>query len=329
MFQIHTRIVGLTLAVLAAMGVDTRARADFLVSVSNNAGTRNEVLRYTDSGTYVGVFASGGGLNTPEGLSYGPDGNLYVASYGTGAVLKYNGATGAFISTFASDATMTNSVIGLAFGPDKNLYVSNYNAGTASIEKFNGTTGALIGTFVPNGTHGLSGPLDIKFDSSGNLLVSSSGSNQVLKFDTGGNFYQVAASGNGLNFPDGLALKSSNDLFVSSSFGDQILKFSSLGAFQGVFATLAKGSSPIGLLLRPDGHLLVSANGPGTVLDYDASGNLVGTYGLAQMGGAATPGYPTYIIAFVPEPSSVALAGLGGGVLLLGAAWRRRRGAAA
>lgn len=52
---------------------------DLLVSSS----ATDNVLRYDAAGTFVGEFASGGGLDTPTGLDFGPDGNLYVCSQDT------------------------------------------------------------------------------------------------------------------------------------------------------------------------------------------------------------------------------------------------------
>ena len=40
------------------------------------------------------MFASGGGLNQPEGLAFGPDGNLYVSSFNTNEVLRTMGQQG-------------------------------------------------------------------------------------------------------------------------------------------------------------------------------------------------------------------------------------------
>jgi hypothetical protein len=36
------------------------------------------------------------------GVGFGPDGNFYVASAGTGQILRYNGTTGAFLGAFVT-----------------------------------------------------------------------------------------------------------------------------------------------------------------------------------------------------------------------------------
>ncbi len=53
---------------------------------------------------------------------FGPDGHLYVNSEHTNNVLRYDGATGAFIDVFASGGGIDESE-GIGFGPDGNLYV--------------------------------------------------------------------------------------------------------------------------------------------------------------------------------------------------------------
>ncbi len=63
-------------------------------------------MRYDGStGAFIDEFISppnNGGLGSPTGLIFGPDGNLYVSSIDTRQILRYNGATGAFIDAFAS-----------------------------------------------------------------------------------------------------------------------------------------------------------------------------------------------------------------------------------
>jgi hypothetical protein len=307
------------LAWMAVLALGGSARAGFLVSSSNS----NQVLQYTDTGAFVGVFAQGGGLSSPQGLAFGPNGDLYVASFDTGQVLEYNGQTGAFVKVFATSPTLTDSVIGLHLGPDNNLYVSEYNsgAGQPAIEKFNGTTGASLGTVVPFGAGGLSGQLDFSFDKTGSIYVSSSNTNQVLEYSPSGTFLGVFIAGNGLNFPDGQSRDAADDTYVSSSFSDQVLKFDAAGQFLGVAASLSPNSSPVGNLLESNGHLLVSANFRDQVQIFDSSGSLLGT---TVGGGLASPTYLVEVAnAAVPEPSSFVLAGLGL-VAVGGTAWRRR-----
>jgi hypothetical protein len=61
------------------------------------------VQRYDGTtGAFIDIFGSGGGLDGPIGLTFGPDGNLYVSSAGTDQVLRYDGTTGTFIDAFVS-----------------------------------------------------------------------------------------------------------------------------------------------------------------------------------------------------------------------------------
>ena len=331
----HRNPVKVALAVVCAvLGVETRARADFLVSVSNNAGTVNRVDRFTNAGGYVGPFVTegSGGLITPEGLAYGRDGNLYVAGFTTGAVLKYNGQTGASLGTFATDPQMTNSVLGLRFGPNGNLYVSDYNGTTSAVQEFNGVTGAKINTFnVAPGSGGLSGPVDINFTPGGDLLVSSSNTNEVLRYNaTTGAFIGkfVLAGSLGLNFPDGQLITSNNFFLLSSSFSNNILRFDINGNPINSFA-LPAGSVPVGLLEQPSGNILVAANATHSILALNPiNGAVLGTFNV-PLSGSGAQGFPTYLANFqaIPEPSSFVLAGLGA-LGLFGAAWRRRAVAA-
>ena len=89
-----------------------------------------EVIRYNGtSGSFIDVFASGGGLSTPKDLVFGPDGNLYVTSNSNDKVKRYSGTTGTFIDTFvASGSGGLDQPQGLVFGPDDNLYVTSQNS---------------------------------------------------------------------------------------------------------------------------------------------------------------------------------------------------------
>ena len=131
----------------------------------------HNVLEYQSDGTFVGIFvaSSSGGLDGAAGISFGPDGNLYVASYGSSEILRYDGATGAFIDAFVSAGTAGISApLGLTFGPDGDLYVAS--RGANGILKFDGTTGAHDATFV---TNAVADAEDITIGPDGNLYLAS------------------------------------------------------------------------------------------------------------------------------------------------------------
>ena len=79
------------------------------------------------TGALIDKFAVGGGLFRPYGLAFGPDGLLYVSSFRSDQILRYDGLTGEFVDVFAeSDGTNEglNGPNGLLFGPDGKLYVT-------------------------------------------------------------------------------------------------------------------------------------------------------------------------------------------------------------
>jgi DNA-binding beta-propeller fold protein YncE len=114
--------MNVVVAVAALIGlppaVAERADADVLVSSSGNGA----VQRYDETTkAFLGTFASGSGLTQPTGLTFGPDGNLYVGNFLPGGVERFDGLTGAHIDHFTKGGNTTGT-FGLTFGPDKDLY---------------------------------------------------------------------------------------------------------------------------------------------------------------------------------------------------------------
>jgi hypothetical protein len=78
----------------------------------------DSVLRFHGTtGAFLGTFATGGGLDAPSGLAFGPDGNLYVSGFVSNNVVRYNGLTGAAIGVFASGGGLEGTTY-LIFTPE-------------------------------------------------------------------------------------------------------------------------------------------------------------------------------------------------------------------
>src|SRR5687768_6559263 len=139
-----TFLISLFLVVLFA----TEARSAILVA----SYASDQILRYDESdGSFLGVFASGSGLDGPVGMTFGPDGNVYVAAEPLGSVFRFNGVSGAFIDQFVAPGSGgLQSAHDVRFGPDGHLYVSSQI--DHAVFRFDGSTGAFIDQFVSAGS---------------------------------------------------------------------------------------------------------------------------------------------------------------------------------
>jgi DNA-binding beta-propeller fold protein YncE len=205
------------------------------------------------------VAAGSGGLSSPVGITLGPDGNVYVAG-NNGAVLRYNGTTGAYINTFVSQGSgglgFSGIQAGVTFGPDGNLYVTS--AATNQVLEYNGSTGAFMQPFVSAGSGGLTSPLGLTFGPDGNLYVTShddsTGLNGVLR-------YQGPAGAS-----PGSPLPGSGESWAAA-------------AFTPIFAPQATdGDEPRQPIFGPDGNLYVDGGNTQGINRYDGTtGAFLGT----------------------------------------------------
>lgn len=222
------------------------------------------------------------GLSSPVGMAYDASGNLYIANWSAGTVLRF--ASGGQRTVFAKGLRGPS---GLAISPSGDIYVASYSEDL--VWRF--TTAGKQSVFV----RGLATPAGLSFDARGRLLIANRRTNQILAAHPDGKI-EVAAEG--LQTPVGAVELPNGDLLVSNisggislvsgsphartinsdlvSPGPGIVRAGADSAYvvdyggttvsrvdrKGQRTVIADGlNSPVGLALAPDGSLTVATWG--------------------------------------------------------------------
>ena len=253
--------------------------------------TQNDILKFASPGTGTVFVPSGQTWSPmqPTGLTFGPDGNLYVVGTGNGQVLRFNGSTGA--PDGQPQPLIQNSVFttgpgfsdaqGIAFGADGNIYVTNDN----NVSQFNGTTGVFIHNFTllsnnPQQSNpffaGITlGPGGILYVADENGSQSENFGDSILRLDPTNlaNPFStfVPSNSDGMQGPTGVTFGPDGNLYVASpavtrASGGIVRRFSgTTGAFIDEFVSPVPANNgglnfPQGLVFGPDGNLYVSSS---------------------------------------------------------------------
>lgn len=301
--SVFTLLGAFSLAVaLVAATPQAHAQEIFVTSYDSSL-----VQHFNIAGASLGVFASSG-LSLPYKPVFSPiTGDLYVASYLTNSVVRYNATTGAVVQTI-TDGMRNPS--GLTFDSSGNLLVLNNSRG--DITRYDGTTGAFLGTF----TTGLFNSYNITLGPDGDIYAVEGGNARIMRISgiSGGLLGPFATTN--MSQPVEATFGPDGNMYVSDQGNESIMRYNGIsGAFIDTFSSRGLLLDPQGIVFAPDGRLLVANYNGDNIVAIDSAGNQsVFATGINGPNGITIRG----VAAAAPEPATFALLALGTGGLIFG-----------
>src|ERR1700742_773976 len=233
--------------------------------------------------------------STPEGLTVGPDGNIYVTTFGFNA----NGPIAAGNSVLyvispkgdlVRQGNIANSsphTLGLAFNPFNNfLLVLDFGSGTVlHVDPRTGASTRFIGPIANSGLNALT------FDRLGNVYISDSFNGVIWKTGpTGGIFTAwnsdpLLSPGTGLPPPFGANgvefNKAGNTLFVANTATHQIIQIPmNPDGTAGVASIFTTGlNAPDGIAIDDQDNLWICENQGDDIVVVDKTGKVIAKLG--------------------------------------------------
>ncbi|MDH3770798.1 MAG: NHL repeat-containing protein, partial [Nitrospirota bacterium] len=197
----------------------------------------------------------------------------WTINWGDGTIDTVAGNPPSVTHTY-TNLGFTNNILASATDEDGTFLQNDLVVGSLVVNsefRFAANTGS-DSTFGTSGD-GLDDPAMAIVGPDGNFYVTSSGSNDVLRYAQNGTFIDVFTSGGSLNTPVALTFGADGNLYVASINTDEVQRFDgTTGAFIDVFNAGGSGlDGPTGLTFGADGNLYVSSWNNGGVYRFDGT----------------------------------------------------------
>jgi sugar lactone lactonase YvrE len=233
--------------------------------------------------------------NHVEGLTVGPDGNIYVSTFGfntqsepPGPALLFVFSPNGKLVTKVNIANSTAHTLGLGFNPvSHDLLVIDFGAGTVlRVDPHNGNSGVFMGPIANSGLNALT------FDKAGNVYVSDSFNGKIWRTDSNGGGLTPWSSdpllGNGaftLTPPfgaNGIEFNNAGTvMYVANTAYHQIIKIPvSSGGAAGTASIFITGiNAPDGIAIDSADNLWICANQEDEIVVIDTTGKVIAKLG--------------------------------------------------
>ncbi|OPH47400.1 hypothetical protein BC351_40050 [Paenibacillus ferrarius] len=176
------------------------------------------------AGTLVWSDITGSeGFNTPQGLTLGSDGTVYVADTLNQQIKKLPNGSSDWENISGSEGF--NSPVGVAVGSDGTVYVTD-----TSNHKIKKLPSGRSDWEDITSSGGFKYPQGVAIGSDGTVYVADTSNNKIKKLPSGGSTWSDITGSGGFNNPHGMAIGGDGALYVADTNNHQIKKLTSGGS---------------------------------------------------------------------------------------------------